>query len=988
MSRLAFFLGVFSVGLVVFLLLTGQFQGRDESFEEVEPEPEVDVSEQNRVTHHSYDYSLGRLRFTLRGLVDLSSGLVLSPNNLVNQRDLLDASIEMPVYAAGRTEPIDKILFEAQRVVTDPGGEEAQVVGDLRAIGAGGSPEMRTKDMTIRWTDGEDIRLEGHSPVQVIWPQLELFGSSGMHGSIGSGAGLNSLIFSPPLIIAMKGTLNDEGVVTEQGLDGDPGRQIRILCNGPMTLKGTENWVRFDGGVQVFEAQPEDPIVPQQPAPARHIFADYLDLHLESTTRRLVRIEGSRRENPITIHLGGGVRVEGNQLDWQNGEARVRLSEGVLIYSELGTFEAQEATVLTQDGRCILSGGVSGKLVGKAITSSAESSSGEGLWSVSAEDAEFQFEDGRLLTLTARAVQGGSVVIEEQHPEGARIEGEELRWLALDQQLEVLSSADRRSIFSAGSNRIEAKSAALSIGKPRLVFDGGVQAKLVELPTGPTRTVPHWLGENPSCQVDAQQMILQWDAQQRLKQLDAVAGDVPLTLQIEGDEPLSLSGDQLQWRGIDGVVRIEGSGRQQIALGDRASLTADRLRLSLVESQASGEGSVEARVTRPRSAESENQLEKNQIVIGCDEVVVSLASDDVTSTTEEGSPQISPGSVIAVRALGLEGRKVKIDDGTILARCEELLWDAVKQRYRFQGNGLQQVEVSGGEDDPDLIEAQTITLDPVAATAQLLGKAGARVYLGNASSGEAIEIDRKLAWNLGAERIEAQLDLSGDQIRLVDVNAHDSVRLFQPQGGIEFRGQHCHWDQLHQRLVLSSKDGQGLQTFVRGTDPQDEVVAREVVMVRSTVPGENSPERLEVLLSSVLSATFQLDSTSDEEVGQFQMRADELLLVLREPLEGGSIRPHEVLAWGSTDLRGGPYRILAERARVLLRNRSVELEGGEHQPVQVLRDGTSDLPPSRSVKLTWGPRGYRVESSPRGSGWSIRDIDSALGRMDRKDRRP
>jgi len=53
-----------------------------------------------------------------------------------------------------------------------------------------------------------------------------------------------------------------------------------------------------------------------------------------------------------------------------------------------------------------------------------------------------------------------------------------------------------------------------------------------------------------------------------------------------------------------------------------------------------------------------------------------------------------------------------------------------------------------------------------------------------------------------------------------------------------------------------------------------------------------------------------------------------------------------------------------------------------------LRDGTSNLPPSRSVKLTWGSRGYRVESLPRGGGWSIGDIDSALERMDRKDHSP
>ncbi|NRA75983.1 MAG: hypothetical protein HRU16_08575, partial [Planctomycetes bacterium] len=119
-----------------------------------------------------------------------------------------------------------------------------------------------------------------------------------------------------------------------------------------------------------------------------------------------------------------------------------------------------------------------------------------------------------------------------------------------------------------------------------------------------------------------------------------------------------------------------------------------------------------------------------------------------------------------------------------------------------------------------------------------------------------------------------------------------------------------------------------------------------------------------------------------------ELRADELLLVLREDEKGGALRPHEALAWGATDLRGGPYRILAERARVLARNRSVELTGGDRQPVQVLRDGSSDLPSSRSVKLTWGPRGYRVQNLPRGGGWSVSEIDAALKRMGRSDRRP
>ena len=150
MKRLSFFLGVFSVGLVAFLLLTGQFGSPEiDPSSSTEPDrfPEV---KQNRVTHHSYDYTLGRLRFTLRGEMDLSSGVVLSPENLVSQRALIDATIELPVYADGRTEPVDQILFEAEKIITDPSGEEARVIGELRGQGAGGAPQMETSDLSIR----------------------------------------------------------------------------------------------------------------------------------------------------------------------------------------------------------------------------------------------------------------------------------------------------------------------------------------------------------------------------------------------------------------------------------------------------------------------------------------------------------------------------------------------------------------------------------------------------------------------------------------------------------------------------------------------------------------------------------------------------------------------------------------------------------------------------------------------------------------------
>ncbi len=995
MKRISFFIGVFSVGLVVFLLLTGQFGGIGASEEETTTGDAFPEVTQNRVTHHSYDYSLGRLRFTLRGLMDLSSGVVLSPENLISQRTLIDATIELPVYAEGRTEPVDQILFEAEKIITDPGGKEARVVGLLRGQGVGGIPQMETRDLVIRWADGEDIQIEGESPVQVSWPAMQLHGSHGISGSIGSSSGLQELSFAPPVIVAMSTTYGSAFVGAEAGNGSqqtEQDKQVRIVCYGPITLAGTEHGARFDGGVRIFEAAVSDPMDPLAPPPPSHIAADFLDLHLEPESRRLLRIHSRGRENPITIHLGDGILIEGQQLDWKAGDTQVTLSGGIAIYGEVGIFRAEQARVEIGSSRCILEGSVKGIL--KGISSETErdwdTEPLEGDWTVAAETAQFEFKDGELMTLSARGRAGESVFIREFRDQGATIVGDELRWRAAEKELEVLSREGNRAIFTDGDNRIEASTAALSVDATRLVFRGSVVGRLHELPRGPEATSPRWLGADAVGNLRADTLTLFWDGKQRLKQLEAIGSLTPMQLQVEGQELLGLSGTRLMWRGADALIRIEGEGRQQLSIGTRAQLEADRLSLSLIEGLATGEGAVKGSLQRPGAPEGASPL-----VIDCLSLVVSLQRDEPGRSNEDESASASDlpmGRIVAVRAVGDVGTPVKVDDGTIRALGQELLWNVDDEKFRFQGPGLQQVEISSGSSVPDRIEAETITLDRTAGTAQLIGDARAVIYLAKGAESRPPKPgqgdEKPLAWKLIADRIDAQLAIGQQQIQLEEVVAVGSVRLQQEEGGIEFRGQRCHWDHQNQRLLLSSVDGQGLQTFVRGAEPRDEVVAREVVVVRSTAPGKQARERLEVLLSSVLSAVIQLEPTGEKETGSFEMRADEMLLVLREDEEGGSLRPHEALAWGAIDLRGGPYRVLAERARVLARNSSVELTGGDRQPVQVMRDGSSDLPPSRSVKLTWGPRGYRVQNLPRGGGWSSSEIDAALKRMGRSDRRP
>ena len=103
MKRFSFFLAVFSVGLVLFLLLTGQF-GKMFSGRTGEPETPIagpeggtGIPEENRneVTFHKHDYTKGRLQMTIRGVIE-EDDLPMSTEVISRQRTLRDARLSVP----------------------------------------------------------------------------------------------------------------------------------------------------------------------------------------------------------------------------------------------------------------------------------------------------------------------------------------------------------------------------------------------------------------------------------------------------------------------------------------------------------------------------------------------------------------------------------------------------------------------------------------------------------------------------------------------------------------------------------------------------------------------------------------------------------------------------------------------------------------------------------------------------------------------------
>jgi len=983
MKRLSFFIGIFSVGLVAFLILTGQFTGSGSERSDSEAE-EIDLNpvEKNRMSYRSYDLIRGRLRFLLKGYMDNSSGVVLSAENLVRQTTLIDAVIELPLYLGAEQEAQENIILEADKVVTDQNSENARVEGELFAVGAGGSPRLETSDIEISWTDGEDVLLEGQSRVRMIWPELELRGNTGFRGNVGSSSGLEQLTLSPPILMGL--TADGSGPFIEEPGEGTDD-QVRILCQGPMVLGREGRGARFDGGVKIFEVSAASPFDPQVEVPPRHIATDYLDMELDPVSRRLLSIRSQARENPITVFIDEHTRIEGNHLQWKDGADHVELTDDVVIIHPAGRFSAARARVLTGASSCVLEGGIRGSLNGPA-TGSSEPLGPEGghEWAVEAKTATFDFSDGSLETLRAIGQPGQPVVVHEQREGGASIRGEALVWNAQRRQLEVVSGERSRATFSEGENRISADTVAFIDNSPRLTFLGDVRASMVEWPQGPTEDANDWFGPGSRGEVHASQLALTWDSQQRLESLHATGEIEPITMQIDGDEPLTVRAEILQWRGQEGLLELTGSGRQQITMGDRIRLIAEVLELSSRDGQARGKGAVEGllRADGPDSVDRE-------LALDCTEVVVQFHRlEDEVGAAESADAPPRWGEIASAHAFGVTDRPVKIEHDNLRAEGDEFLWDVGGNQFRFQGPGRQRVEVSSAEKSPGSIEASAITIDRDESRVTLTGEAQTKIYLASKPGQRGELSGEPMSWTLDARNIEAEVDFDHDPPTLRSVRGTGGITLSQPQNALEFRGEVFHWDIAQQRLSLTSEDGQGLQTFHRGTEPKDEIVAREVVLVRTTDPKKNAPERLEALLSSVLSAVIHLEGDRRDAPGKVDLRSDELLLVLREDAEDPTIRAHEALAWGAVDLRGGPYRILSERARILARNRTVELTGSRRQQVQVFRDGVSSLPPSRAVKLTQGNRGYRVESLPSAGGWSLREIESSLGRMGRLDRRP
>ncbi len=1033
MKRFSFFLAVFSVGLVMFLLLTGQFgklfQGsssRDgESWGRMEA-PEHPAAGEKLITYHKHDYDRGRLQFTLRGEIEGPGELLLTPNaeSMDKPKMLRDAKLEIPLYPAGEVVTTAEEVFTlgAELVVYDPGvkstGDAVTLKGAIHGEGSQGYPVFDTHDVLLTWPSEDLAHLTGEKPVQIEYPAVTLRGQNGFEAQIDGREGLSDIRIEPPLVVALSSDaegsiLGFRGGALLQGESGDKEKsRVHLFSEGPMHIDTATGAAIFEGPVQIYQVAADTSLDPPDPKdlPENRFRCERLRLELDSESRRVTRLIATRVNEPVQVHLTEGYRVEGSELVWSDGDQEAVLSGDVRIIGELGEFRAGRARILPDQGICWLIDGIEAHVRGDALT--AGDGDGEferrvgGKWILGGDRAELRYDRGargqQLKLFRALAAKGERVTIREDREGGALLLGGEMLYEPGLGAIRVLSGDQDGALrpdFREGRNRAHADRIDLMLTRPELVFEGAVDVSVFDPPIGAEGVWPKWLepGTDDETHVTAERVQLSFDENHRLSQIEAWRGEAPLVLDHHSEESFRVQADAIDWDGPQGRIRAFGDGRQTLTFEDRAEISGREIVFSLETWVARGDGEVHCVAHRSAPSRGEGPAPR-PVTIDGDHLEVTLRPPGAAlpKTVPPASPTVlRAGEILGARGWSDTQGTLQIEEGSFRALGDELAWDSVEGVIRLLGRGRQRV-IYRGPEGPDEITAQSLVYYSADRRLLLEGETRARLHQGSVPGKGAVEYS-SLPWDItsGSFEVFFREDGEEDALALEKIVAGDKVVLTQAESEIEFRGDVAEWDARTERLRVYSPGGQGLQTLYRGTKPRDELVAREVLLIRPAPERAGMSDRIEVLFIDVLSANIHIDEGGRGDTMRpeaFTIRADNLLLGLsgtREPLAPGvSPMPiDEARAWGNVDFLGGSYRIVSQRAIFRRSKHTLVFQGDGRQKVQILLGGQAIHSGTNEMELKWRPgEGYIMNDRPSRGQWSAQRIEDVLKVFGREDR--
>ncbi|MGE3164541.1 MAG: hypothetical protein AB7O52_06530 [Planctomycetota bacterium] len=654
MRSVAFFIGVFCAGLVIFLLFTGQistlFVGG--SGDESTREWEVKRKDRgpNRVSHTAIDPSTGRVRFTLSGNLDdeaLSVDQVDAPTSL--SQAVVKIPIQRPASGSESADPdaasagairVTEFELSMGRISYRPHSEAKhfEMRGGIEGRGDDGS-RFRTDSIDAEFTGDRAAQLVGRDPVEVSFPAFRLFGTNGFAGTIDSQLGLTRLTIAAPVVVALDRThggalLGLGSTAVDSGVSDE---QIFLISKGPLVIDRARNEAVFEGEVVVFPASASATLNPApEPIAAQSRFeCEGLRLAFDPATVRFVEAEARRGLLPVrgflTHSSGGTHELNADGLVWNESTGRVDLDGDVSIQGSRGRFRSRAATVFPRDRRVELWDHVLAELrsrmsnAGEVDLGSAPQDSD---WIVSADRAVFTYgaraaEEKKkgtasaIESLRAWSDQPGKLLIRERRDDGARVEGSYLTYEARSGRVQITGPEEApsslRPSFKNGRSRVGSDRMIVGVDDRTLEFLGATQGEIYgwdlrkRLTETSSEAPPTWLqerGPEDYADVRCESLRLRWGAGSELEELVAsgASGMAPMSLEIRGQDWCRCGGERFEWSRDLQRISLTGPPKTQTLESAFAKLSGERIDFDLTRLELTAQDTTEVHVEIPRDA--------------------------------------------------------------------------------------------------------------------------------------------------------------------------------------------------------------------------------------------------------------------------------------------------------------------------------------------------------------------------------------------------
>ena len=555
MKRFGFFLAVFSIGLVLFLLVSGQFGemfstgerpddgGRPDPFVEERAGSDGATGEgakRNLVRTEETDHDLGRPLFFIEGEIAGAVEVDVTMRTNVQNYVFENVKLELPLYSdRAQVEPVDAFLLEVEEAryealsADDPQAEARRSTSEVRLLGSlsgqgriTGFPQFETRGGLLTWDADSAAHLRCEEQVDLRYPAVALRTQSGLDAHVAGRTGLQEIELHPPLVVALssdatgsilgfdatatdgEGSGEDRSGVRE-GSNGES--RVHLFSLGPMHIDPSDSTAVIEGPVFIYQVPADTSLNPPElkDLPEHYFRCERLTLALDGKSRAITRLVAERVEEPVQVFLGDRYRIEGDRLEWSLGTREAVLGGDVKIVGDVGEVDAGGARIRPDVGLCTLVDGVHATLRGSALVRSrldpghVDSDGGgwderlAGTWELDAATAELHYSTGAgkrsLQMFRAIAPKGERVTVREVRDDGAVLHGGTMTYTPSTGIVSVLAGADGvRPEFREGRNSGTAGRIDASILRPILEFSEEVDVVLVEPPIGTDEKWSQW----------------------------------------------------------------------------------------------------------------------------------------------------------------------------------------------------------------------------------------------------------------------------------------------------------------------------------------------------------------------------------------------------------------------------------------------------------------------------------------------------------------